>query len=154
MKWTLNVWCFQIQAAWNMRRSRNLKMQWELPWFSLRWPVVKNSVCFPGCWQLKTRSTTSIRVFGQLSLESRLRLHLKGLRLHKRCWYVWKSRLYLRLRYSVFYFFILTCLWDLWLLFIYCVWTVITKFDFFFLSFFSINQCILCTVYGPTNFTF
>ena len=57
-----------------------------------------------------------------------------------------------RLRLRLFFFFFFTRLWDLWLLFMYCAWTVVAKFDFSYL--FSANQCTPCTVHRSTNFTF
>ena len=46
---------------------------------------------------------------------------------------MWESRLRLRLRFSVFFFFCFTHLWDLRLLFMHCAWTVTAKFDFSYL---------------------
>ena len=56
--------------------------------------------------------------------------------------------------FVLFYFiiFFFTRLWDLWLLFIYYLINSNHKVGLF--SLFSVNQCILYIVYGPTNFTF
>ena len=49
--------------------------------------------------------------------------------------YVWEPRLHLRLCFSFFFFFFFFFmrLWELWLLFMHCAWTVATKFDFSYL---------------------
>ena len=72
-------------------------MERELPWFPLRWPVVKNSVCFPGCWQQRTKSTTYIHtsVLQQLAAADAFlgsyKLYIPTTDIHP-MWYVrWKQ---------------------------------------------------------------